>query len=121
MGDAGQRAVADPGPAEFRGGGLAEHDRTRILQPGDHRRVHRRAKPLRRLAAGMGGKVLGPGQVLDGDRQPVQRPDRTAAHQRRLGLPRLVHRTIRAEAGERVDPRLQPFDPAQDAADHLDR
>ena len=120
-GDAGKRAVAHAGPAELRGGGLAEDDGTGLFQPRNHRRVHRRHMALQRMGAPLGGDPGGLGQILDRDRQAEERTRGVASRQRGLRSLRGVAGALGGECGEGVDAGLAGLDAGQHGVDQLDR
>ena len=121
MGDAGQRRVADALPAEFRRGGLAEHDCARILQAGDEGRVHVMHIALQRERAALGRQHGGLGQVLDGDSQACQRPHCLAFDDLGFQRPGGFHRAVAIQHDKGVQRRLKLFDPAQYRLAHLNR
>ena len=73
--DAGQRRVADAGPAEFRRRGLAEDDRALVAQARHDGRVLGGLIAGEDVAAHLRRHVLGDRQVLDGDGNAVQPAD----------------------------------------------
>ena len=99
---------------------LAEHDPARPpraldddrVRVGDVARVDPRA--VRSLHAGRGR------QVLEGDRDTVQRPDGLARDERGLGGPRVRTGLARGDDAERVDARVQRIDPREERVHDLD-
>ncbi len=119
MRDAGERAVTDRRPAELGRRGLAEHDRPRLRQPRNQRRVLGRNEALAQMRAVFGRNTLGLSRILDRDGNAVQRADRFARGQppiRRIGR---AQRLFAGQRGKGIDPGLQRFDPPQERCDHL--
>ena len=121
VGDAGQRALAHPLPAELRRGGLAEGDGAGAAKPGDQRRVHLGHDALMGVRAAVGRNAGGERQVLDGERNPVERPKRVAANHGVFGRARRRARGVDGQMRERVETGLQSFDARQHGLHHLAR
>ena len=121
VGDPCERTLAYALPAELRRGRLAQRNRARMLEARDERRVHLGHHAHVRVRAALGGNTGGQRQVLDGDRDPMQRPKRVAANDRCLRLARRGARVVRREIRERIEPGLLGFDARQDGVDQLDR
>ena len=62
------------GVGPFRQLQLAENDRTGLFQPGDDSRIFAGTIIAINLHARCGWRILGPAQVLDGDRHAMKRP-----------------------------------------------
>ena len=112
--------AADRGVPELGRHRLAEHDPARPpraldddrVRVGDVARVDPRA--VRSLHAGRGR------QVLEGDRDTVQRPDGLARDERGLGGPRVRTGLACGDDAERVDARVQRIDPREERVHDLD-
>ena len=118
--DAGQRAVADAHPAELGRRRLAEDDRARAAQARDHGVVG-----VRDVAAAQMGAILDLHAahglvILDRHRHAVQRPDRLALGQRAIGRLGCVHRLLRRQIGEGVQPGLERRDAIEHGGRELD-
>ncbi len=120
-GDAGERAVADPDPAELGQGGLAENDRALLAQAGDRGRVGGGRRRIARLRAAAGRPALGPDIVLDGRRHPVDEADRRARSPARLGRARGRERALAIDQQEGVDDGIEALDAVERVAHDLDR
>ncbi len=106
-----QQIPGKGGMAELGRVGLADHDRTRRLEPRDlHRVLVREVILERRRAEGSGhaGDVL---EVLDAQRQSGQRSRRGAARELFVQRARLGHRLVEAGRAKGVELRIQRFDP----------
>src|SRR6202043_2608943 len=64
-GEAGERAVTGPDPAELGQGGLAENDRAVLAQARDRRRIGGAGRRIAGARAAPGRPALGPDVVLD--------------------------------------------------------
>jgi hypothetical protein len=120
-GDAGERAVTGPDPAELGQGGLAENDRALLAQAGDRGRIGGAGRRIAGARAAPGRPALGPDVVLDGRRHPVDE-----AEGRALAPARFRRGGSRERAGvidqqERVDDRIEALDARERVAHHLDR
>ena len=121
MGDAGERAAGNAGPAEFRGGGFAEDDRAFRPQPGDEGGIEAAGDAGVDVAAGFPRHILHGSEVFDGDGDAVQAAERATGHEgffRRAGG---VHRLIGGQGGEGVQARFQPFNAAEEGLGDLHR
>ena len=87
--------------------GLAEHDRTRGLQPGDRGRVLRGDVVGQLDGAARGTDPLGLDRVLDGDRQAVERAELVATRAGRVGGVGRGSGALGVERDHRVDRRIQ--------------
>ena len=105
-----ERMRADP---ELRGVRLAHHDRARRTQAPDKQAIDRRN------VIGEHGRPVGrpdPGgvlQILDGDRQSVQRAQRHTGSRAAVRGIRLGERLLRPQADNRVDPGVHRSDPLE--------
>ena len=108
--DAGQRAVADAHPAELGRRRLAEDDRARAAQAGDHGVVGRRDLTAAQVGAILDLHAPHGLVVLDRHRHAVQRPDRPTRGQRAVGRLRCVHRFLGRQIGEGIELRLESLD-----------
>ena len=68
-----------------------------------------------------GGDARGVDDVLQPDRDPVQRPDRTVAHDRGLGGAGFGHRTLPRYQNEGVQSAVQRVDPVEASLGQLHR
>ena len=119
-GDAGQRAVAEPLPAELRRRRLAEHDAAGLLETPHGRWIHVGHARLEDERPGHGPDVLRVVQVLDRERDAVERAARRALHEGLLGLARRRQGLVGRERAERVDHRVEPLDAIEHRARQLD-
>ena len=105
--------------AELRRRGLADQDGPGLLQPGDADRI--RLRHVLRVDVGGEGRAHAGGvdQVLDVQRHPVQRTDRLAARQRRVGRLRIGPRLFGTDRDEAVERRLHPLGTRQHVLDDL--
>jgi hypothetical protein len=98
--------------ADEDGAGFAQPaDRHRVLGRhlvGEDHRAHRRPEPL------------GEQQILDRERHTVERADRSARHQRRLGPAGAFPGLVRGHRDEGVHDRLERLDPPENGVDDLD-
>ncbi len=107
--------------AHLRGVGLADHDRAGRSQTRDEQAVdlrHVLGKELRPVRGADPGRV---DQILDRDRQPVQRPDRLTSRRPLVGGIGLGQRRFGPEADDRVDLGVDRIDPFQMRGDDLAR
>jgi hypothetical protein len=109
-GGAVKLVVGVPTGAEFRAVGLADDDpacapdgRDHVLIPGRH------VVPVQEGAVGR-HDALRVAQVLDADRQTMQRRQRVAAHDGSFRFGRLLSSTIEGLHHERIDVRIDGFD-----------
>ena len=96
-----------------RGVGLADDDCTCGPQPGDRDGVPDRDVLGELGHAARGADAGGLEGVLDGDRQPVQRPERLAASGGLVGGRGLVARPLLVEGDDGVDPVVELGDSSQ--------
>ena len=120
--DAGERAVGDRLPAELGRGRLADQHRALLAQPRGRRRVLVPGLIARdRAAAAQGRPAPGQQQVLDRGRHAVDQAGRRAAPPAVLGCARIGQRALSVDQAERVDRAIEPLDPVEHGARHLDR
>ena len=101
--------------------GLAEQHRAGALEALDRGGVEVRDPVGKERRAVGGGDPSGGVEVLDRDRDAVQRPAMVARHDRRLGRARRLARAVRGHPDVGVEARLEPLDPAQHHLGQLDR
>ena len=107
-GDAGERAVADRLPAEFRGRGLTEDDGTSLAQPRDGGAVLRPILVgIDQLRPAQGRKAAHEHDVLDRDRHAVDGTERRAGTPALLGGARRRQGAVAIEEAEGVEAGLQ--------------
>ena len=106
---------------ELVGRQLAEQDPAGLIQPGDRRRVFGRdvirADPRVAGRADPGGAI----DVLQPERNAVQRAPIIARHDLALGSPRLLPRPFRRRQQKRVDLRVERLDSRQERVGQLHR
>jgi hypothetical protein len=116
-----QSGLSVAGIRELRGRGLADHDR-----PGAQKVLHDQGvevgHPLL-VCVGAKGRALAPGrrEVLDRDRDPVQRSGLRSVPDRALGLTRALPRFVRVDEAEAVQDRVDLLDAGEAVLDRLDR
>ena len=111
--DAMQRAVARRFPAKFRGGGLADDHRARLLQPNYSGGVFSRLCRICAAAAAPGGEARQVQQILHRRRHTIQHAHGPACLPARLCLARCLQ-GARVHGGKGVDPGIV----ARDAFHH---
>src|SRR5439155_171814 len=100
---------------------LAQHDRSRLLQPPDDGRIGLGRAVGQDLRAARGAHTRGVVEILEGDRNAVQRADGPAGRQRALRGARGGQGGLVAHGDVRAERRVQRRDPLQVHAHHLDR
>ena len=95
---------------ELRGVGLAQHDGAGGLDALHHHRVYLGDAVAEQGRAHGGGDALAHLQVLDGDGDAVQRPQRPAAGHGVIGGAGVGQRLLLAEGEVGVQPGVQPLD-----------
>src|SRR5436309_2370392 len=100
---------------------LAQHDRSRLLQPPDDGRIGLGHAVGQDLRAARGAHPRGVVEILEGDRNAVQRADGPARRQRALRGARGGQGGLVAHGDVRAERRVQRRDPLQVHAHHLDR
>ena len=106
--------------AELRRRGLADQDRAGGAEPGDRDRIMVRHVVLVRHRAKRGAHALGVDDVLDRERDTVERPERLARHHLAFRLARPGHGLVAAQRDEAVQLALQPLGARKNRARRLD-
>ena len=101
--------------------GLADHDRSRGLQPLDDQTVLVRDVMLEDLRAPRRADPARGREVLDRNGNAVQRPELRASRERAGGRARRGQRLIRGDRAVRVERRVDSRDPIEDRAGQLER
>ena len=101
--------------------GLGEHDRAGGLQPPDDLGILGRDIIGIKRAAVSRADIRGRNDVLDADRQAVQRPQFVAAHHRLFRRARIGPRAIGDKCHDRVQRRIEALDDREVGIEHLDR
>ena len=120
-GHAGEGAVGNGLPAEFRHRGFADDDRTVLAKPGDCRRVMRLRLRGGQSRAEPGRHAGDQDVVLDADRNAVEEPLGHARHPARFGLVGATQRALTIDVAIGVDDAVEALDPFQDRAHGLHR
>jgi hypothetical protein len=107
--------------APFGDVGLANHDRARALQHRNDRLVLGRDIVGEQHAAKTRRQPLGVDQILDPEREPVQRPKRIAVHHGGLALPRRPARRIERARNDCIDGGIDLLDPPDATVHEFDR
>ena len=100
---------------------LAEQHRAGVAEPGDDGRVVLRHEVGQDLRASGGPDPGGVVQVLQRDRDPVQRPPVLPWLDLTLRPPRRRERRVRQHRDKRIDPPVQRRNPIQTSPRNLDR
>ena len=120
-GDAGQRRIADRLAAKLACRRLADQDRARRAGALDRRRIDLADVALHRARAGSVRQASDRDQVLRGEGQAVQCPQRLATHHRLLGGARLFQRLLPTKNSEGVERALRFLGAIERATNDLDR
>ena len=102
---------------ELGGHRLADDDRAGRAQLGDHGGVVPRPAAAADRRAEFGRVIRGIDDVLDRDRDAVQRPDRVALRAALVERARLRERVLAVEMDERLDLAVEGFDAVETGAD----
>ena len=101
--------------------GLADHDGARGPLPGDEQGVDRRHEVGEQGRAEGGPDACGQVEVLDRQRQPVERSRPRAAGKGVVGSRGLVGGALGGKRDDGVDARVDPLDPVEVCREHLAR
>src|SRR5258706_504186 len=96
---------------------LAEQDRPRRVEPRDHRRVVRRDEAVEDLRTRGGTDAARAEQVLEGDRDTVERSPRIARLEAGIGLGRAAERVLPGDGEEGPQLRIDALDPGETLGD----
>jgi hypothetical protein len=116
-----ERVAGVAARAPFGDVGLADDDGAGALEHRDNSFILGRDVVREQHAAEARRQPLGVDQILDPERQPVQRAEAIAAHHGSLALPRRRARRLERACNDRIDGGIDFLDPVDATVHEFDR